>query len=166
MWHSYTTKVILSHIIFYKLQYICRMLSSGLWWWLPTFVWNFGNRQQDSSVSRPRKSTINILAIVKISCRWGENMSLNCGHQRAYCSFTRWYMSMGNDGGMMSTDENSWFVHQSALEILLAESTGSTQKERAKRMRESYGRMILTGENRRNRRETCHSVTLSATNFT
>jgi hypothetical protein len=27
------------------------------------------------------------------SCQWGE-MSLNCDHQRAYCSSSRWYMGM------------------------------------------------------------------------
>jgi hypothetical protein len=26
------------------------------------------------------------------SCWWGEAASLNCGHQRAYCSYPRWYM--------------------------------------------------------------------------
>jgi hypothetical protein len=26
-----------------------------------------------------------------LSCRWGETMSLKCGHQRAYCSSPRWY---------------------------------------------------------------------------
>jgi hypothetical protein len=28
------------------------------------------------------------------SCRWGDTTSLNCGHQLAYRSFHRWYMSM------------------------------------------------------------------------
>jgi hypothetical protein len=28
------------------------------------------------------------------SCRWGETMSLNCGHQRVQCSSLRWYMTM------------------------------------------------------------------------
>jgi hypothetical protein len=31
------------------------------------------------------------------SCRWGETMSLNCGHQRAYCSSQRWYIHMEPD---------------------------------------------------------------------
>jgi hypothetical protein len=26
------------------------------------------------------------------TCRWGETTSLNCGHQRAYCSTPRWYI--------------------------------------------------------------------------
>jgi hypothetical protein len=39
------------------------------------------------------------------SCRWGEAMSLNCGHQRAYCSSRRWYMSMANHGSMILTGE-------------------------------------------------------------
>jgi hypothetical protein len=59
------------------------------------------------------------------SCRWGETVTLNCGHQRAYCSSSRWYMSM-----------------------------------------KSLGRMVLTGENRRTRRKTCPSTTLSTTNLT
>jgi hypothetical protein len=39
------------------------------------------------------------------SCRWGENTSLNCGHQQAYCSSRRRYMSIENHGKMMSTDK-------------------------------------------------------------
>jgi hypothetical protein len=40
-------------------------------------------------------------------------MSLNCGHWQAYCSPPRWYMRMENHNGMiMSTEENSWLVHQ------------------------------------------------------
>jgi hypothetical protein len=55
------------------------------------------------------------------SCRWGETTSLNCGHQRAYCSFPKWYMSMNNHGGMTLTEENCRVFHQSFLEILLSE---------------------------------------------
>jgi hypothetical protein len=33
-------------------------------------------------------------------------LSLNCGHQRAYCSAPRWYMSMESHGGMISAGEN------------------------------------------------------------
>jgi hypothetical protein len=40
------------------------------------------------------------------SCRWGETISLNCGHQRAYCSSSRWYMSMESHDGMTLTGEN------------------------------------------------------------
>jgi hypothetical protein len=40
------------------------------------------------------------------SCRWGEMMSLNCGHQRAYFSSPRWYISMGSHGGSILTGEN------------------------------------------------------------
>jgi hypothetical protein len=54
-------------------------------------------------------------------CRWGETTSLNCGHQRAYCSSPRWYMSMNNRGGMISTGKNFWFINQSSLAILSAE---------------------------------------------
>jgi hypothetical protein len=42
-------------------------------------------------------------------------MSLNCSHQRVYCSSPRWYMSMENRAGMILTGENSWFFHQSAF---------------------------------------------------
>jgi hypothetical protein len=28
------------------------------------------------------------------SCRWGDTVCLNCGHQRVYCLSPRWYMSM------------------------------------------------------------------------
>jgi hypothetical protein len=32
-----------------------------------------------------------------------ETMSLNCGHQRAYCSSPRWYVNMESNGGMILT---------------------------------------------------------------
>jgi hypothetical protein len=31
---------------------------------------------------------------------WDETTSLNCCHERTYCSSPRWYMRMENDGGM------------------------------------------------------------------
>jgi hypothetical protein len=37
----------------------------------------------------------------------------------------RWYMSMENHGWMLSTGENSWFVHQSSLPIIQAEPSSS-----------------------------------------
>jgi hypothetical protein len=40
-------------------------------------------------------------------------------------------MSMENHGGMMSTEKNSYFVHQSSLAILPGESSGSKQEDRA-----------------------------------
>jgi hypothetical protein len=57
--------------------------------------------------------------------RWTENTTSICGHQRAYCSSTRWYMSMENYGEMILTGEFSWFVHQSSLAILEAASSES-----------------------------------------
>jgi hypothetical protein len=39
---------------------------------------------------------------------------------------------MDNHGRMKQTEKNSWFVHQSSLAILPAESSGSKQEERAK----------------------------------
>jgi hypothetical protein len=39
------------------------------------------------------------------SCRWGETMSVNCGHKRAYCSSLRCYMRMENHGGIILTEE-------------------------------------------------------------
>jgi hypothetical protein len=43
------------------------------------------------------------------------------------------YISMENNGGIMSTEENS-FVYQSSLAILHSESSGSKQEEWAKGM--------------------------------
>jgi hypothetical protein len=43
-------------------------------------------------------------------------------------------MSMEDHDEMMSTEENSYFVLQSSLEIISAESSGSKHEERAKRM--------------------------------
>jgi hypothetical protein len=61
-------------------------------------------------------------------------MSMNRDHQRAYCSPSGDIMGMENHGGMISTKENSLFVHQSSLSILPAESSSSEQEERAKGM--------------------------------
>jgi hypothetical protein len=70
--------------------------------------------------------------------------SLNCGHQRAYCSSPSWYISMENHGGMMmSKEENSWFVLQNSLEILPAETPGSKQEELAKGMRIQHCEVFL-----------------------
>jgi hypothetical protein len=40
------------------------------------------------------------------SCRWGETMSLNCSHHRAYCSSPSWYITMDRHGGKILTGEN------------------------------------------------------------
>jgi hypothetical protein len=37
---------------------------------------------------------------------WGEIMSQNCGHQRAYCSSPGWYVSMENSGD----DDAGWGI--------------------------------------------------------
>jgi len=37
---------------------------------------------------------------------WGEITSLNCEHERAYCSCPRTYMSMETYGGMILTGKN------------------------------------------------------------
>jgi hypothetical protein len=56
-----------------------------------------------------------------LSCRWGETMSPPTGLWFIH----RWYMSMVNHGGMISTQYNSWFVHQSSLAVLPAEPFSS-----------------------------------------
>jgi hypothetical protein len=65
-------------------------------------------------------------------CRRGETTSLNSGHQRACCTPPSWYINVENHGGVMSTGKNSWFVYQSSLAILPAESSGSGREERAR----------------------------------
>jgi hypothetical protein len=40
-------------------------------------------------------------------CRWVETTYLIYGHQRAYSSSSRWYMSTENHGGMISTPDSS-----------------------------------------------------------
>jgi hypothetical protein len=62
--------------------------------------------KQDSHATRPY--------------RWGETMSMNCGHQRAHCLCPRWYTRIKNHGGMILTGENSRFLHQSSLPIIPA----------------------------------------------
>jgi hypothetical protein len=53
--------------------------------------------------------------------------------QGAYCSSSRWYKIVENHSEMMmQTKETSWFVYQSSLAILPAESSGSKQEEREK----------------------------------
>jgi hypothetical protein len=78
---------------------------------------DFQNARQSSTANRRWK-------VWWWTCRCGHITSLNCGHQRAYCSSPMWYMSTESYGGMISTG-NSWFFHQSSLEILPAESTSS-----------------------------------------
>jgi hypothetical protein len=56
---------------------------------------------------------------------WDETTSLNCCQQRAYCSSLRWCMGMESYGEMIWTGENSWFIHQTSLAILPAESFSS-----------------------------------------
>jgi hypothetical protein len=58
------------------------------------------------------------------SCRYGETTSLNCGNHRVCCASPRWHMGMEDHDGMVSTGEN-WFVHQSSLKIIPAESYSS-----------------------------------------
>jgi hypothetical protein len=64
--------------------------------------------QHDATPEKTKKVMIMLM---------NETMSLNCGQQRAYSSPPRWYMK-DSHGGMISTEENSSFVHQSSLEIL------------------------------------------------
>jgi hypothetical protein len=54
--------------------------------------------------SRYLKNVFDVTTLLS-SCRWGEAMSLNCGHQQARCSSPR-YMSMESHGGMILTGEN------------------------------------------------------------
>jgi hypothetical protein len=61
-------------------------------------------------------------------CRWGETISQNCGHQRAYCSSPGWYMSMESYVMMMPTGDNSWLVHQSSFAVLPAETYGASRR--------------------------------------
>jgi hypothetical protein len=53
-------------------------------------------------------------ALIVINMLWNENTSLNCDHQRAYCSSPRLNISVENHGGMILAGEYSWFVHQSS----------------------------------------------------
>jgi hypothetical protein len=68
------------------------------------------------------------------SCRWwGETISLNYGHQWAYCSSPRWYMSMENCGGY-DIDRVKLLIHPSELagnpsSSHLAASRGNGQRE-------------------------------------
>jgi hypothetical protein len=55
----------------------------------------------------------------------GETTSLNYSHQRAYCSSPMWYTSMEKHVRMILAGENSWFIHDSSLAILPAESCSS-----------------------------------------
>jgi hypothetical protein len=55
------------------------------------------------------------------SCRWGESVSLNCSHQRAYCSSSKWCMDMESHGGMILTGEK-----RRTLRNTLASATLST----------------------------------------
>jgi hypothetical protein len=58
------------------------------------------------SSASPDSKTM-VCVICHRSFRWGENPSLNCGHQQSCCSSTGDNMSMENHGGMISTEKNS-----------------------------------------------------------
>jgi hypothetical protein len=66
-------------------------------------LWGTGRGQQPHI-----KNNYHVMKNWWWSCHWGETMSLNCGHKRAYCSSPRWYMSMEAHDGMTSTGDNSW----------------------------------------------------------
>jgi hypothetical protein len=53
-------------------------------------------------------NSVSVRSALCCSCsyRWCETLSLNCGHQRAYCSSSRWYMSTESHGGIVLTGEN------------------------------------------------------------
>jgi hypothetical protein len=59
------------------------------------------------------------------SCRVGETTSLKFDNQRVYCLSPRWYISTEYHGGILPTEKNFWFVHQSSLAILPAEASSS-----------------------------------------
>jgi hypothetical protein len=64
-----------------------------------TFSWN-----ADCSLS------LSVLQTAIMIMSIGETTSVNCGHQRAYWSASRWYKSMENHSGMMmSTEENTGY---------------------------------------------------------
>jgi hypothetical protein len=60
---------------------------------------------------------------------WGETMSQNCGHRRAYCSspgdMWAWRAMV-----TMPAGDNSWVVHQSSLAVLPAETYGASRGNR------------------------------------
>jgi hypothetical protein len=57
-------------------------------------------------VSRASRFSIHFVSIHYLVLWWGETMSLNCWHQWAYYSSSRWYMGMEGDGGMILTGDN------------------------------------------------------------
>jgi hypothetical protein len=85
------------------------------------------NRVCTHNVSWAFKSAVLVVVIVHVD--GVRPPSLNCHHQQAYCSFTRWHMSMERYGGMISTGKN-WFVHQTSVAISPAESSISKAKQK------------------------------------
>jgi hypothetical protein len=60
------------------------------------------------------------------SCRWGENMSLNCFHQWApLFILPRWYMSSQNHSGMMLAGEN-WRTQRNTCPIAILPTPNPT----------------------------------------
>jgi hypothetical protein len=58
-----------------------------------------------TTVMKTFQMATNITCCCCCSCRWVKSVSLNCGHQQAYCSCPRWHMSMERHGGMIRTEE-------------------------------------------------------------
>jgi hypothetical protein len=60
---------------------------------------------------------------------WGETMSLNCGHQRAYCSYPgdMWAWRAMVMMMMMMMTTGDWLVRQSSPAVLPAETSGESR---------------------------------------
>jgi hypothetical protein len=87
--------------------------------WPPTLTRkNVGWRWLPSGILRHVDLLIN-------SLWWGKTMSQICGHQRVYCSFSGWCVSMeshGDDG------DKSWLLHQSSVTVLRGETSGESRR--------------------------------------
>jgi hypothetical protein len=61
------------------------------------------------------------------SCRWAQNMSLNCAHRRSYLLTARWYMCIESHCWMISTRKTKQLVEKPSSTLSTTNPDGLTQ---------------------------------------
>jgi hypothetical protein len=79
------------------------------------YILSYLGKREGQRMNKHKKSKKShfLLMMMIMSVEW--DYISDCGHQRAYCSYPRWYTSMESQSGMMMlTQENTWLIHQSS----------------------------------------------------
>jgi hypothetical protein len=93
---------------YYLHHQVRRAACSSPWWWRSKhlrYVCQFLHRHMEQHLRRQSVTfSLYFLCILFFvfadrrrehynCCWWGESVSFNCRHQRAFCSYNRWYIS-------------------------------------------------------------------------